>query len=478
MIDLSSGALRASCDGLALRWLRWHGVELLRGVAFVVRDAQWGTYAPPVSVVEDSDGPEGRRLSLRATIVEGAARLHCEVELLVAPARILLRGAARAEGDFVTNRTGFVVLHGEGCVGRPVAVEHVDGRRQDGRFPDLISPHQPYFDIAALRHSPHPGLEVTCRMRGESFEMEDHRNWSDAGFKTYCRPLAAPRPFAIRDGEVVRQEVEVTVVDFGATPPPMPEPVVEIGAPRALPRLWRVAPASGDLAGADAVAVERAEDVVALAARAGEAPGFAVLLSEATPAALAAARAAFPQARIAGGTTQNFAEFNRVPPPEGVDAVFWGVSATIHADDDASVMETLRVLGDQARTAAARHPGVPAWAGPIGIAGGWRADPREATAFGAAFLLGQLAGWTAAGVEAVLLPPAALAGDAAKAALLDDLRAGAEGRPLAGPGVVGLRLGGATWLANLTAAPLAVRLDGASVELPPRAATRLAGDPA
>ena len=29
-------------------------------------------------------------------------------------------------------------------------------------------------------------------MSGDSFEMEDHRNWTDASFKTYVRPLALP----------------------------------------------------------------------------------------------------------------------------------------------------------------------------------------------------------------------------------------------------------------------------------------------
>ncbi len=30
--------------------------------------------------------------------------------------------------------------------------------------------------------------------------MEDHRNWSDASFKTYVRPLALPWPYTLQRG--------------------------------------------------------------------------------------------------------------------------------------------------------------------------------------------------------------------------------------------------------------------------------------
>jgi hypothetical protein len=41
--------------------------------------------------------------------------------------------------------------------------------------------------------------------------MEDHRNWTDASFKTYVRPLALPWPYALPAGEGVTQSVTVTL---------------------------------------------------------------------------------------------------------------------------------------------------------------------------------------------------------------------------------------------------------------------------
>ena len=517
MIALSAGPLSATLDGFALRWLRWHGVELLRGVAFVVRDEGWGTYAPAVQAVSDVQDGAVRRLVLRATAVADGADLACEMRVAFGPDRVTMEGAATAlGGGFATNRTGFVVLHGEACAGEAVTVEHTDGAERHAHFPDLISPHQPFFDLRALAHEPHPGVVVRCRMEGEAFEMEDHRNWSDAGFKTYGRPLREPRPLIIADGATLRQKVEVSVEAAGtALPPAEARRVLSAGPECSLPRLGVTAPASGYAVGSAAlrglarlhpsllaVETEGSDDLAAfaealrvtgrpgavllggtgertaaIAAVAAAMPGIeTLLLSEAAPAALAHARAALPGARIGAGTAGNFTEFNREPPPEGADLVFWTVRPTVHASDDASAMETLRVLGDQARTAAALRPGVERWVGPVTLRRRWQDDPRQRTAFGAAFLLGHVAAWAEAGIGTVLLQEPFGAGgfldedgnpQTPAGTLLAGL-AGAAGdscRVLRGTGVVALATARKTWIANLTPDALEVSLEGRRIAL-------------
>jgi hypothetical protein len=39
--------------------------------------------------------------------------------------------------------------------------------------------------------------------------MEDHRNWTDASFKTYVRPLAEPWPYTLRKGIEIKQSVSL-----------------------------------------------------------------------------------------------------------------------------------------------------------------------------------------------------------------------------------------------------------------------------
>jgi hypothetical protein len=54
-------------------------------------------------------------------------------------------------------------------------------------------------------------------MEGDTFEMEDQRNWSDASYKTYVRPLARPWPYTLPKGVKFAQAVRLS---FAGTLPP------------------------------------------------------------------------------------------------------------------------------------------------------------------------------------------------------------------------------------------------------------------
>src|SRR6202040_2826659 len=110
-------------------------------------------------------------------------------------------GAVRFEFDgvarssFMRNRIGFGVLPPIAeCAGQPCVIDGADGSKQPGRFPDLISPNQPFLNMRAISHQVAPGVSAEVRFEGDIFEMEDQRNWTDASFKTYCTPLGLPFP--------------------------------------------------------------------------------------------------------------------------------------------------------------------------------------------------------------------------------------------------------------------------------------------
>jgi hypothetical protein len=123
---------------------------------------------------------------------------------------------ATPDTDFVTNRAGFVVLHPAWLAGQKLKVTHVDDREEETRFPERISPSQPVFDIRALSHEVAPGLWATCRMEGDTFEMEDQRNWTDASYKTYVRPLALPWMYTLAKGSRHEQSVRLSLTGGGA----------------------------------------------------------------------------------------------------------------------------------------------------------------------------------------------------------------------------------------------------------------------
>jgi hypothetical protein len=107
---------------------------------------------------------------------------------------------ATPQTDFLTARTGFVVLHPlAGVAGRPVEVVHTDGTIERSAFPAAGGTRCSRSSTSApSAHEVLPGLHAVVRMEGDTFEMEDHRNWTDASFKTYVRPLALPWPYTLR----------------------------------------------------------------------------------------------------------------------------------------------------------------------------------------------------------------------------------------------------------------------------------------
>ncbi|HET6620435.1 MAG TPA: hypothetical protein VFG64_10875 [Dongiaceae bacterium] len=208
---LRAGALSAVFDNGALRYIKLGETEVLRAIAFLVRDENWGTFTPEIGNLKVKQGKNDFRVTYDARCKDGKRSLSYRAEISCG-ADGALRFAADAlpETDFLTNRTGFVVLHPlAGIAGCPVEVEHVDKRKVKDKFPAIVNPIQPFFGIRALRHRVAAGIFATCRMEGDTFEMEDHRNWTDASFKTYVRPLADPWPYTLRKGVAFQQSVSL-----------------------------------------------------------------------------------------------------------------------------------------------------------------------------------------------------------------------------------------------------------------------------
>jgi D-apionolactonase len=210
--SLRAGPLSAVLDNGQLRYIRVNDTEVLRAIAFLVRDENWGTFTPEISNLKIKQGKTGFRVSYRARCADAKRALTYDAEITADAAEGLkFTATATPESDFLTNRTGFVVLHPlEAVAGKPVKVLHVDGSSEKSRFPKFINPVQPFYDIHALSHEVAPGNWAICRMEGDSFEMEDHRNWTDASFKTYVRPLAEPWPYTLPAGKSFDQAVTLT----------------------------------------------------------------------------------------------------------------------------------------------------------------------------------------------------------------------------------------------------------------------------
>jgi len=403
------GKLALALSGGNLASVTWHGVEVVRGINCLVRDQDWGTY-PPQNVAETRaiDPSSGSFSYLRRFSIADDS-LAVEFSLLVKPEGELVASARlTAHRDFRTNRAGLTLLHPvQDVAGGALLVIHPDGATETVEFPQLISPGQPVLAIAGLAHDVR-GITVVIRFEGEVFEMEDQRNWSDASFKTYCRPLALPCPYVIARGETVQQTIRLRLSGRPDAPRRaahavaagrMPEIMLALaqgwssraGGHTALARLGM----SGFLLRIEAGERGMATDLRALAQTArsvnagvdleivlhddAAAPGSAVAAvaaqclaaglplrhvialpqiylkshqaTDPVPAGptpedcLAAVRAAFPHSLAGAGMLTNFTEFNRRRPAPGQgDYVTHGSMAIVHAADDVAVFETLQAL--------------------------------------------------------------------------------------------------------------------------------------
>ncbi|GLS18355.1 hypothetical protein GCM10007874_13720 [Labrys miyagiensis] len=210
---LKAGPLSAELDGAALRAIRLGGIEMIRAIAFLIRDENWGTLSPEITDLAVEESSEGFSVSYRATCEDAKRKLVYDAHIAGrSDGSLDFEVTAHPHTDVLTNRTGFIVLHPlVGVAGQPVKVQHVEGPDETAAFPDRIDPMQPFLDIRSLSHEVVPGTWVTCTMTGDTFEMEDQRNWTDASYKTYVRPLARPWPYTLKQGEPIAQAVKLSI---------------------------------------------------------------------------------------------------------------------------------------------------------------------------------------------------------------------------------------------------------------------------
>lgn len=438
--DFTVGGLsfRLETDTGMVRSLRFRGHEVLRGIYPAVRGAQWETLWPVLAppLIDASAQCVSIHLAARVTSPSGELHWHAHI---VADAHGTLRYHWRgcADRDVSTHRTGLCILHPDTATDAPCTIEHVDGRVTAGRFPRAIAPHQPFQNIRAITHAFAPGATATVHCAGEVFEMEDQRNWTDASFKTYCRPLDWPAPYALPAGSVVEHTVTMTVqgepTPLGNVPDASSAPVSPASSASAAAAVWprigfglrsplppalrerarrlrpshvRVETTQTSLTATLAWAKAEAEALgcelelaildasTAAPARTDFPRGGAVSLFDAAgnragSAVLAAWRAAGFES-IGTGTRNHFAELNRARPAVNDAHQFttFGIDAQVHAFDDTSMLETISQHAVVARQAAEIGGGRPVSIAPIVLGPGRAAaDARLHTEFGARWTL-------------------------------------------------------------------------------------------
>ncbi|MCJ8150158.1 D-apionate lactonase [Shinella sedimenti] len=210
---LVAGDLSVVLQDGNLRTLRYRGHEVLRGVAFLVRDKDWGTCGAAINDLEVRATDAGFSVTYKARFsAPDGANLDCAITISGTAETVAFSADCFSDAAFETARAGFVVLHPVvGVAGQPVTVRHSDGSVEHAHWPERIEPWQPFMDISAITHQVAPGISAVTQFVGDIFEMEDQRNWTDGSYKTYVRPLALPWPYRIAQHEPFSQKVLVEI---------------------------------------------------------------------------------------------------------------------------------------------------------------------------------------------------------------------------------------------------------------------------
>ncbi len=459
-VPLRDGRLQAAAVAGELRCLTFDGVEILRGVNAPLRDENWGLVEIETVLEEATGHSYQRRFRGGDAPVEGSFSIEMINERE-------LRGhfSLKAHGAVLLNRAGFTLLHPiKGVAGSCLTLRHPDGGSTQAAFPLKIAPAQPAMNIAGMEYAI-GALSVDIQFEGDVFEMEDQRNWSDASFKTYCRPLALPRPFVLERGQSVDQSIVIRISGEVAKVEASPRAEAErvrlpqvllahdagsLPVIKAAPLLLRVFPETteDDYAGIEGMPVGGVEvvfdavsDLQATVLRLMEHyPQLGRLTALPRPYlksyqpegpwpegprpsdALPVLRRLLPGIALGGGSLTHFTEANRCPPASDADFITFGNSAIVHAADDRSITQTLEALPDIFASAAALLPAKPLHLGLFSIAMRsnpygdglaanpqgrhmtmTNADPRQKTEYAAAYAAAVLALSAKAGCASIAL---------------------------------------------------------------------------
>jgi hypothetical protein len=425
---LHAGPVTAVLEGGDLRYVRLGDDLVVLRLYAAVRDHNWNTIEPRFTRYEVEDGGD------HFTVRYSAEHVSPDVDfawdgVFTGSADGVIRAEmdGQARRDFMKNRIGWCVMHPMELAGTPASTETPDGI-VDGQFPDLISPHQPFFDMQSITHATPSGGEVTIAFAGDLFEMEDQRNWTDASYKTYSTPLRIPYPAPIAAGERVQQSVTITArgvlaaadtgddavavsvdLEHGKPLPPIGLSAAGHGEPlsdtefdllRALKPAhlhlvldlgrdgwrWKLATATAqaeqlnaalELEVTGATGSTGWDDLAQALAQSGVTVARIFVYPagklDSTAEELNAARSAFTASdistQIGGGTRAYFTELNRATLPLAeMEVATYTINPQVHAFDNSSLTETLAAQAETVRSARAIVGERPLAVGPVTLA--------------------------------------------------------------------------------------------------------------
>jgi len=213
MKNLQAGPLSLQYSDGSLWNIRLGEEEAVRRIYLVFQDINWTSR--PFEILEENwniaDDHFSAELQVRGS--KDAENFEASLKIVGTPAgEIKYAFSGSTSADFMRNRLGLCLLHPIADLsGKPCKLSLSGGTKIISAFPKDISPSQPFKNLSGISHALNNGQTFEVKFKGEVFETEDHRNWSDASYKTYCTPIELPFPVSVSKGEQVEQEINISI---------------------------------------------------------------------------------------------------------------------------------------------------------------------------------------------------------------------------------------------------------------------------
>jgi len=423
---LHAGPLTMMYEKGFIRYVSLGDEEILRMMYFALRDHNWDTI--PAVLQNEQISIQENHFHVEYTYLHHHQDIHFEWKCQITgnedgSVRFEIEGEALS--SFQKNRAGFCILHPAKLAGKSCDVFHTDNTVTHGHFPHFIDPHQPFKDMVKIEWGTNGATRVNLEMKGDIFEMEDQRNWTDASYKTYCTPLEKGFPVLLTQGEKVHQvltlwlsnKTDFIPVDHTPTAIQLhlheqerfPMPLIGLGRSSVVDQLtdaeidmllplglshYRVTIqlSDSDWAKKLAIAVKEAEGLATsielvicfsdkwqeeLKAFTEESFDYLKSLTifhqshKTTPDFLLEGvvdtlREKYPDTAIGAGTNAYFTELNRDRvDPDQVDFLTYSINPQVHAFDLLSLTETLEAQGNTVASAKQFAKGKPIHINPV-----------------------------------------------------------------------------------------------------------------
>ncbi len=213
--QLKAGRLDLSYEKGFLKYIKFGNQEVLRLINHAVRDYNWGTV--PLRIFDEKMENRGDNFTIHYLAEAKQDDVNflwtCTIEGK-ADSTISFTINGESLSCFKRNRIGFTVMHPiKECKGKVIHIKDPAGKTETQKFPELISPEQPFLNIRSMEWELEKGKAI-LEFSGDVFETEDQRNWTDDSYKTYCTPLNLPFPVELNKGDKVAQTIKLSIANI------------------------------------------------------------------------------------------------------------------------------------------------------------------------------------------------------------------------------------------------------------------------